>query len=64
MTEKPLPLLVELIRLVPAHGNVCDPFAGSGTTGEAAEQHQLTFIGMEWNADYWYIANKRLRKPR
>lgn len=36
MTEKPIPLLLELMRVMPAGGLVIDPFAGSGSTGVAA----------------------------
>lgn len=31
---------------------VCDPFAGSGTTGEAAISNGRRFVGIELNADY------------
>jgi len=60
MTEKPLPLLAELVRLVPTGGMVCDPFAGSGTTGKAARNCHLGFMGMEWEESYWKHAASRL----
>jgi site-specific DNA-methyltransferase (adenine-specific) len=61
MTEKPVGLLDELLRLVPAGGVVCDPFAGSGTTGEAAGKRGLHFIGCEWSDAYHHLATVRLR---
>lgn len=38
IAQKPLPLMADLVRLAPPHGVVLDPFAGSGTTGEACLQ--------------------------
>jgi site-specific DNA-methyltransferase (adenine-specific) len=52
-TRKPVALMREIIEsVVPAGGNVLDPFAGSGSTGEAAMQcgRHATLIEME--ADY------------
>lgn len=39
---------------------VLDPFAGSGTTGVAAIQHKMNFIGFEINKEVVKIANQRL----
>jgi site-specific DNA-methyltransferase (adenine-specific) len=64
MTEKPVSLLDELLRLVPAGGVVCDPFAGSGTTGAAAGKRGLHFIGCEWSESYHRLATVRLREAR
>ena len=36
MTAKPVPLLRHLIRIFCGEGVVFDPFAGSGSAGEAA----------------------------
>jgi DNA modification methylase len=44
----------------PIGGVVLDPFAGSGTTGVVALRHQRDFIGIELNADYIAMANRRL----
>ena len=61
MTEKPIELLSHLVRLVPKGGTVCDPFAGSGSTGEAARAQQLRFIGCEWERAYVESAHSRLQ---
>ena len=62
MTEKPLGLLTELMRIVPMNGVICDPFVGSGTTGEAALRVQASFIGSEWSRDYWQEARERIAR--
>ena len=46
-TEKPLQLLLELIKLAPEEGRVLDPFMGSGSTGVAALRSGRSFIGAE-----------------
>jgi DNA modification methylase len=42
------------------NGLVLDPFAGSGTTGLVALKNARNFIGIELNADYIKLAEKRL----
>ena len=60
-TVKPLALMRWLCRLVtPPGGIVLDPFAGSGTTGCAAVQEGLGFIGIEKQAEYVTIARARV----
>jgi DNA modification methylase len=39
---------------------VLDPFCGSGTTGEVALRHGRSFIGVELNAEYVALAQKRI----
>ena len=39
---------------------VLDPFSGSGTTGEVALQHGRNYIGLELNAAYARLSEKRL----
>ena len=52
-----------LIRLVcPVGSLILDPFMGSGSTGKAALQQGMDFIGIEQNAEYIKIAKKRLDK--
>ena len=61
---KPLELMRWLIRLVTREGgHVADPFAGSGTTGEAAllEGMEVTLIELE--ADHLPLILQRVRKP-
>ena len=59
-TVKPITLMRYLIRMVvPPNGIVLDPFLGSGTTGVAAIQENIDWIGFEMNPDYAYIAHRR-----
>lgn len=52
-TVKPLDLMRWLVRLVtPPGGVVLDPFAGSGTTGEAARAEGFDVILIERDGDY------------
>jgi len=45
----------------PEGGTVLDPFAGAGTTGLVAIQHNRNFIGIELNAEYIRMARRRIR---
>lgn len=47
----------------PAGGVVLDPFFGSGTTGEVAQQLGRKFIGCELNSSYKPLQDERLRQP-
>jgi len=60
-TVKPIDLMRWLVRLVtPVDGIVLDPFAGSGTTGCACAYEGRKFIGIEREADYIAIAERRI----
>lgn len=60
-TVKSIALMRWLCRLVtPAGGLVLDPFSGSGTTGVAALQEGLRFVGVEREEEYVEIARRRL----
>jgi hypothetical protein len=60
---KPRDLLRLLVRLVvPAGGVVLDPFAGSGTTLEAAVLEGLASVGCEKTAKYLPLIHQRLRR--
>jgi site-specific DNA-methyltransferase (adenine-specific) len=60
-TMKPINLMTYLIRLVtPENGIVLEPFMGSGSTGIAAMLEGRRFVGMEMDADYFKIAEKRI----
>jgi hypothetical protein len=62
-TVKPLALMRYLVRLItPPGGLVCDPFAGSGTTGIAALREGFRFVGIEQDAGHVAIAEKRIRQ--
>lgn len=47
----------------PAGGIVLDPFFGSGTTGQVAQQLGRKFIGIELNPEYKALQDERLRQP-
>lgn len=65
-TVKPLALMRYLARLTktPTGGVVLDPFMGSGTTGIACVQEGREFIGIEREAEYIEIAEKRIEHYR
>jgi site-specific DNA-methyltransferase (adenine-specific) len=61
LAEKPPELLARLIaKTTPPLGLVLDPFAGSGSTGQAALSVGRSFIGIEREAAYVEIARKRI----
>jgi DNA modification methylase len=60
-TVKPIDLMRWLVRLVtPPGGVVLDPFCGSGTTGCAAVQEGVLFLGVEREEEYAIIAKDRI----
>jgi site-specific DNA-methyltransferase (adenine-specific) len=62
MTEKPVPLLRDLLEVVAPGGTVLDPFAGSATTAQACIETGRKFIGAELSADYFDTACNRLKE--
>jgi len=62
MTEKPLPLMLELVALFTDPDElILDAFAGSGTTGVACLRLDRRFIGIEKDPKYAAVARERLR---
>jgi len=60
-TVKPTDLMRYLCRLVtPPGGLVLDPFMGSGSTGKAAMLEGFRFVGIEREAEYVAIAERRI----
>jgi site-specific DNA-methyltransferase (adenine-specific) len=60
-TVKPLSLMQYLIRLVcPKGGTVLDPFAGSGTTGEAAYREGARAVLIEREMEYCQDIRRRI----
>lgn len=59
-TQKPLAVMKWVISLCPQSALILDPFMGSGTTGVAATQMGLGFIGIEKDKRYFDIACKRI----
>jgi len=62
---KPPALMESLVRDFTDPGElICDPFAGSGTTGVACLRLGRRFIGWERDPKYHAVAVKRLRAAR
>ena len=60
-TQKPLPLVKELVELHSFEGQtILDPFMGSGTTGVACQNLNRNFIGIELDKNYFEIAKNRI----
>lgn len=59
-TEKPLPLIEDLLEIVPKGATVLDPFMGSGTTAVACLRTGRNFIGYELSKEYHAIAQQRI----
>lgn len=60
-TVKPIKLMEYLIKLItPPNGKVLDPFLGSGSTLVAAKNLGFDGVGIELNAEYVEIAQKRI----
>ena len=62
MTEKPIGVMRDLAKLCVPDGTILDPFAGAATTGVAALMEGRRFIGIETSAEYFAIAERRLRE--
>lgn len=63
-TVKPIALMRWLVRLItPPGGVVLDPFAGSGTTGAAAEAEGFDAILIEREAEYLADIRRRVGAP-
>lgn len=61
-TVKPLDLMQWLVRLVTPKGGTClDPFAGTGTTGEAAWREGMNAVLIEREAEYLDDIARRMR---
>ncbi|WP_069465428.1 DNA-methyltransferase [Actinacidiphila rubida] len=60
ITQKPLELMRELVKVCVPEGTVLDPFAGSGSTGVAALAEGRSFQGVELSPAYRRVAESRL----
>jgi site-specific DNA-methyltransferase (adenine-specific) len=63
-TQKPLRVMRWALTFLPAIEAVLDPFMGSGTTGVAAVQAGLDFIGIEREPKYFEMACKRIEQAQ
>lgn len=62
-TVKPLALMAWLVKLItPPGGRILDPFAGSGTTGIAADRHGHDCTLIDLHPEYARLALERSRK--
>jgi site-specific DNA-methyltransferase (adenine-specific) len=60
-TEKPIPLMSELIADFTLPGDlILDPFMGSGTTGVACVKQGRRFVGIERDPKYFEVALDRI----
>lgn len=60
-TEKPVPLMVELVELYSDAGQtICDPFMGSGSTGVACVRTGRRFVGIEMNPRWFDLSCRRI----
>ena len=63
VSVKPLAVMRWLVRLLtPPGGTILDPFAGSGTTVEAAMLEDFGVIGIEREADYIELIETRINR--
>jgi site-specific DNA-methyltransferase (adenine-specific) len=61
ITQKPLNVMRQLVRIAPKGGAVLDPFMGSGSTGVAAATEGYGFIGVEMSPAHCETARSRIR---
>jgi site-specific DNA-methyltransferase (adenine-specific)/modification methylase len=59
-TQKPIKLMNWCIKQVGDPALILDPFMGGGSTGIAAMQRGLKFIGIEIDSSYFDIACQRI----
>lgn len=64
LTQKPLEVMRQLVKVAPDDGLILDPFMGSGTTGVAAVLEGRRFIGAELVDHFADIAQQRIRKAQ
>lgn len=60
LTEKPLQLMRDIVRITEPGGRILDPFAGSGTTVLAAVQEGYSATGFEMSEEYTARAVERI----
>ncbi|MCW5141077.1 DNA-methyltransferase [Burkholderia cenocepacia] len=64
VTQKPLGLMADLLRIVPPGSTILDPFMGSGTTGVAAVQCGYHFVGVELSPHIFDTACRRIEEAQ
>lgn len=64
LTQKPVEVMRDIIKVCPADGVILDPFMGSGTTGVAAMIEGRRFIGSEGVQHFAEVAERRIREAQ
>ena len=64
ITQKPVDVMRELVKIAPEGGVILDPFMGSGKTGVAAMLEGRRFIGVEMVEHYQRVAERRIREAQ
>jgi site-specific DNA-methyltransferase (adenine-specific) len=62
LTEKPLQLMRDVVKITEPRGRILDPFAGSGTTVLAAVLEGYTATGIEVSEAYAKLARERIER--
>ena len=62
LTEKPIELMRDIVKITEPGGHILDPFAGSGTTVLAAVLEGYSATGIELSEGYAALARGRLRQ--
>ena len=61
VTEKPLQLMRDIVKICEPGGRILDPFAGAGTTVLAAVREGYEAVGIELNDAYFKLGSDRVR---
>lgn len=61
ITQKPVDVMRQIVKICPRDGTVVDPFMGSGTTGVAAVIEGRRFVGAEMTPHFAEVAERRIR---
>ena len=61
VTEKPLQLMRDIVKICEPGGRILDPFAGAGTTILAAVREGYEAVGIELNDAYFKLGSDRVR---
>ena len=62
ITQKPVDVMRQLVRIAPPGGVILDPFMGAGTTGVAAMIEGRAFVGAEMHEHFVDVAVRRIRE--
>jgi site-specific DNA-methyltransferase (adenine-specific) len=62
LTEKPLQLMRDVVKITEPRGRILDPFAGSGTTVLTAVLEGYTATGIEVSEAYAKLARERIER--